>query len=304
MDYKKIIKSRQLRLAILQMLSFVPDEAMLKLQYRMKMGRALDLKDPKRFTEKLQWYKLYYHDPEMIRCVDKYEVREYLQEQGLGHLLNTCYGVFDDPGDIDLDSLPQSFVLKDTLGGGGNSVILVRDKAAMDWDAVSKQLSGWVRENHRVRGGGREWPYYSGKKHRILIEDYIHADEDKGGLVDYKFFCFGGEIACVYGVADRKNGVNAGIGIFDRDFRKLPYEREGEPLLRELPKPENYEEMAGYARQLSRAFPHVRVDFYDQDGRILFGELTFYNASGYMKYRPDEFDYILGERFVLPEANP
>lgn len=285
---------------ILRLLSFVPDKMMLKLQYRIKMGRKLNLKNPTRFTEKMQWYKLYYRDPAMIPCVDKYDVRKVVADAGLGHLLNACYGVYERVEDIDFAALPEKFVLKDTLGGGGNSVILVKDKSQADLEAIKKQLEKWLKLPHKIRGGGREWPYYHGKKHRIIIEEFLDSDPEAGGLIDYKFFCFGGRAESVYGVADRKPGVEAGIGIFDRDFQKLPYARVGEPLHRELQKPHNYEEMLAAAEKLGSLFPHVRVDMFDVEGRILFGELTFFNASGYMLYDPDDYDRILGEYFKLP----
>ena len=149
MNYKKIIKSRSARWAILKCLSFIPDKPMLKLQYRIKMGRPLDLKNPQRYTEKLQWYKLYYKNPVMCQCVDKYDVRAYVESKGLGHILNECYGVFDRVEDIDFDALPEQFVLKDTLGAGGNSVIVVTSKAGMDLASVKARLNKWVRsEEH------------------------------------------------------------------------------------------------------------------------------------------------------------
>ena len=129
MDYKKILKNRTVRLQLLRLLSFVPDKQMIQIQYRIKTGRRLDLKDPKRFTEKLQWYKLYYKDPVMIKCVDKYDVRDYVKSKGFEETLITCYGVYDSADEIEWEHLPQSFVLKDTLGGGGSSVIIVKDKS-------------------------------------------------------------------------------------------------------------------------------------------------------------------------------
>lgn len=301
MDYKKIIKSRNVRMAILKALSFIPDKQMLQLQYRIKMGKKLNLKNPSRFTEKLQWYKLYYKNPLMVQCADKYDVRQYVEDKGLGNILNECYGVYDRVEDIDFDKLPNQFVLKDTLGGGGNAVIVVKDKKIADLKTIKAQMQKWV-QTPIVRDGGREWPYYAGKKHRIIIEKFIESNESEGGLIDYKFFCFDGKTAVVYGVADRKPGIEAGIGIFDRDFKKLPYERVGEPLTRILPKPDNYEELLQIAEQLAEDFPHVRVDMYNQDGHIVFGELTFYNASGYMKYNPDDLDFELGEKFILPNG--
>lgn len=304
MDYKKIIKSREVRLAILRCLRFIPDKAMLQLQYRIKTGRKLNLKDPKRYTEKLQWYKLYHRDPLMVQCVDKYDVRAYVESKGLGHILNECYGVFDRVEDIDFDKLPNQFVLKDTLGGGGNAVIIVKDKSSLDLEAVKKQLQKWVDEDHRIAGGGREWPYYSGKKHRIIAERYIPSDESTGGLIDYKFFCFDGVTAYVYGIADRKVGEKAGFGIFDREFQQLPYVRCDEsPLTRKLRKPDQWETMLEYARILSERFPHARIDFYCPEGTILFGEITFFDGSGYMQFEPDEFDHILGDSFVVNKKN-
>jgi len=301
MDYKKIIKSRAVRLAILNCLSFIPDKPMLQLQYRIKTGRKLNLKNPQRYTEKLQWYKLYYKNPLMIQCVDKYDVRAYVESKGLGHILNECYGVFDRVEDIDFDALPQQFVLKDTLGSGGNSIILVKDKYSMDLGAVKKQLTRWVNENHRIRTGGREWPYYSGKKHRILIERYIPSDENAGGLIDYKFFCFNGKAEYIYGIADRTVGDGAGLGIYDQEFHILPYTRADErPLTRIIEKPFNYQEMKAAAQILSDGFPHARIDFYNQDNNILFGEITYFDGSGYMQFEPDEFDFVMGKGFRLP----
>lgn len=297
MDYKKLIKSREMRVFIMRMLSFVPDEWMLKLQYRIKMGRRLNLKNPQRFTEKIQWYKLYYRDPVMAQCADKYDVREYVKECGLEHILNECYGVYDSPDEIDFDKLPNAFVIKDTLGGGGNSVIICKDKSQLNIAALRQKLNGWIKS---VTGKhpGREW-VYDNKKNRIIVEKLIESDLEKGGLIDYKFFCFHGKVKYVYGIADRDLGGSAGMGIFDRSFIRTPYERDGKPLQRELPKPDNYEEMVEYAEKLSERFPHARIDFYDQDDKITFGEITFFNASGYMKYKPDEFDFQIGKEFVI-----
>ena len=139
-DYKKLIKSRALRVKLLHLLDWVPDAVMLRIQYFIKTGRILHLKNPKRYTEKLQWYKLYYRDPLMAQCVDKYEVRKYVEKCGLGHILNECYGVFDRADDVNFDKLPNSFVLKDTLGSGGNDVIIVKDKSQTDISTIQTQL--------------------------------------------------------------------------------------------------------------------------------------------------------------------
>ena len=298
MDYKKIIKSRKLRIKILNMLNFIPDKLMLKIQYRIKMGRKLDLKNPQRYTEKLQLYKLNYKNPVMKKCVDKYEVRKYVEELGCSKILNELYGVYNSPDEIDFDSLPNSFVIKDTLGGGGNSVILVRDKSKLDIEKAKEQMNSWM-VNVLKKNPGREW-VYDNQKHRIIIEKLLIA-ENKDDLPDYKFFCFNGEPYCLYMMENYTLHHDDGVlGFLDTDFKLLPYYRKDFKPMKNVPqKPENFEEMLKIARILSKDFPHVRVDLYNIDGKIVFGELTFFNASGYMKFEPDEFDFILGEKFNL-----
>jgi hypothetical protein len=303
MDYKKIIKSRETRLRILRTLDFIPDKTMIKMQYFIKTGRRLNLKNPQRYTEKLQWYKLYYRDPLMQQCADKYDVREYVRSKGLGYILNECYGVYERVEDIDFDSLPDQFVLKDTLGGGGNSIIICKDKATFDFENAKKQMQKWLSIDSNKKHEGREW-VYQGRKHRIIIEKYIESNPSEGGLVDYKFFCFNGEPKYLYVIADRILGQIAGIGIFNVNFELLSVIRTDErPLERNIEKPKNFDEMIDIVKIISKDFPHVRVDLYNQDGNIIFGENTFFDGSGYHKYEPDEFDYELGSYFKLPFKN-
>ena len=184
MDYKKILKSRSLRLKILQFLSFIPDVPMNKMQYKIKTGRKLNLKNPQRFTEKLQWYKLYYKNPLMIQCVDKYDVREYVKSKGLEDILIPCCGVFEDANEIKWDNLPNEFVIKDTLGGGGNSVIIVEDKDKADIENIKQTISTWTERKAHVKEAGREWPYYSGNNHRIIIEKCLIPNSVKDELID------------------------------------------------------------------------------------------------------------------------
>lgn len=299
MDYKKIIKSRAIRIKIMQAMSFVPDKWMVSLQYKIKTGRKLNLKNPQRYTEKLQWYKMYYRDPVMKQCVDKYEVRKYVEECGLGSILNECYGVYSSPDEIDFGKLPDSFVLKDTLGGGGNSVILVPDKSKLNIEQVKQQMAQWVAESTSVKHPGREW-VYDEMPHRIVAEKFISSNPETGGLIDYKFFCFGGRVACLYVMGNRENGLK--VGIYDRNFRKLDaYISYDEKMETEAQKPENFEEMCEIAEKLSAKFPHARIDLFDQNGVIAFGEITFFSGSGYTLFNPDEFDFQLGDFFQLPQ---
>ncbi len=297
MDYKKIIRNRSVRLSILRLLSFIPDKTMIKLQYRLKTGRKLNLKEPKRFTEKIQWYKLNYKNPLMIQCVDKFDVRSYVKSKGLEKILIPCYGVYKTTENLDWDVLPNSFVIKDTLGGGGTSVIIVDDKNQIDKSQLLKKMSEWIRIDAHKKDRGREWPYYSGKNHRIIIEKNIKPDNDS--LIDYKFFCFNGKVEFVYAMDERVIGESVRVNIYNRDFKKIPVLRVGDLPAGEMQKPRNYYRMVEIAEQLGKDFPHVRVDLYNVDGTIRFGELTFYNASGYMKYDPDKFDFIAGKHFML-----
>lgn len=274
---------------------------MIRIQYWIKTGRRLNLKNPERYTEKLQWYKINYKDPLLVKCTDKYEVREYIKSLGLECILNDCYGVFDSPEDVDFDALPNRFVIKDTLGGGGNSIIICKDKSKANIEEYREKMTKWINKK-RIRSAGREWPYYSGKKHRILVEKYL--EQDDGDLPDYKFFCFDGEVRCVYLMTNyRENHADGILGFLDRDFNLLPVHREDfNPLTVAPEKPINYEQMVKYAEIISKQLPHVRVDFFNINGQIVFGEMTFFMASGYFKFEPDSFDYEMGKWFQLPAA--
>lgn len=290
---------RKFRCTILKLMNFVPDLPMVKLQYWMKTGVTLNLNNPRRFTEKLQVYKLFYRDPIMKKCVDKYEVRQYIKEQGFGDTLIELIGVFNSPNEIDFDSLPNKFVAKDTLGGGGNAVVIVENKSKLDVGKLKKQMQSWVDEPVDKKHPGREW-VYDGHKHRIIIEKFVESDPNKGGLIDYKFFCNYGETRFLYVVADRVLGKEAGFGIFTPEFVQIQASRADEkPLKRVVPKPENYDKMKAIAEKLAKPFPEARIDLYNVDGNILFGEITFFDGSGYMKFTPDEYDIILGDMFTF-----
>lgn len=312
MNYKKIIKKRSTRQKILSLFSFVPDKQMIQLQYRIKFGRKLNLKEPSRFTEKLQWYKLYYRIPLMRQCADKAEVREYVRSCGLEEILVPLIGIYDAPSEIEFAKLPEQFVAKDTLGGGGNAVFICKDKKilqqindsgnATGWDSLLIRMKDWTTKSGSYKAGGREW-VYGGRRHRIIIEQYLPSDPEKGGLIDYKFFCFYGKPKITYVVADRKVGEKAGFGIFrSENYEKLSVVRCDEnPLERDVPRPDRYDEMLRIAETLSAPFPEARVDLYCVEGRIYFGEITFFDGSGYMSFDPDEFDFQMGEMFQLPE---
>lgn len=293
-EYKKIFKNKETRLKILKLLSFVPDKLMIKIQYKIKLGRKLNLKNPKRYTEKLQWYKLNYRNPLMTKCADKYEVREYIKSKGLENILNELYGVYDNPEEIDFNKLPNKFVLKTNHSSGTN--IFCYNKSELDINSTKKQLDSWIKQKYQA---GREWSYKNIKP-KIICEKLLERDENND-LPDYKFFCFNGKVFCLYTMIDYVDNHEEGkLGFFDRDFKQLRYRRNDfKAIDRKIEKPKNFDKMIEYAEILSKDFPHVRVDFYNIKGKIIFGEMTFYNASGYTKFEPDNFDYILGEKFKI-----
>jgi hypothetical protein len=296
--YKKLFKSKTLRFRILAALRFIPDKPMLKLQYRIKCGRKLDLKDPKRYSEKLQWYKLYYRDPVMQRCADKYLVREYVGSKGLGHILNELYAVYESPEDIRIEDLPERFVLK--LSNGSSTNLMVTDKNSLDMDAMRKMFHDFYAESGT--SAGREWVYQSYRKPVIVAERYLEDPSQKdGSLCDYKILCFSGK-PC-YVVCDVDRFTDHRRNIYDPEWNDLRVSSDCPCTDVPIPRPSRLEEMVDIARILSADFPAVRVDLYEIDGQIYFGEMTFFPWSGYVLYDPDSFDYQLGACCELPPKN-
>ena len=296
MDYKKIIKSRSMRSKILRMLRFIPDRPMLELQYYIKMGRRLNLKNPRRYTEKLQWYKINYRNPLMHQCVDKYLVRDYVKDKGLEDILVKLYGRYDSIHDVDWDALPDSFVIKTTHGGGGLSVVVCPSKQEMDIEAVKEKL---LFENKPIpeKRGGREWAYYGLIPGIVAEELLVNTENPEAGVNDYKIFCYSGKAKYIVVDADRYIGHKRNF--YDTEWNNIHVGSDCPALDRDMPKPENFDEMIRIAEKLSEDFPYVRVDLYNIEGKIYFGELTFYPWSGYVQYTPDDWDYKFGEDFVL-----
>lgn len=298
-NYRKIIKSRTLRMKILSLLEWVPDSIMIRLQYWIQTGRRLNLRNPKRYTEKLQLYKMRYRNPDMLRCTDKYEVRGYVEQKGYADCLVPLLGVYDDVEMINFADLPDKFVAKSTDGGGGNQVFVCRDKSCITESDFKQLLGGWLSSVKAKKHIGREWAYDNNYPRRIIIEQLIGEDDDKD-LYDYKFFCFNGRVSYIYGISDRHVGQSAQFGIYDRAFNKLDVSRTDErPQDVPLQSPPNFEQMMTIAESLAKDFPHVRVDMYNVKGKIYFGELTFYDGSGYMTFNPDSFDEQLGSCFDI-----
>ncbi|MEI3356183.1 MAG: ATP-grasp fold amidoligase family protein [Clostridia bacterium] len=296
MDYKKIIKKPEIRYKILTLFNWIPDKLMLKFQYRVKLKRKLNLINPKRFTEKLQWYKLNYRNPVMHKCVDKFEVRKYVEEKGLKYILNEIYGVYDSADDINFNALPDKFVIKATNGGGGLNVLVCDNKEKFDTTNAIKMIRKWLNFKQK-KSLGREWAY-EGNTNKIIIEKYLEGnDENLSGINDYKFFCYNGKVE--YIVFDGDRYVKHKRNIYDKEWNYLDIQTDCDKLGDCIKKPNNLSEMISVAEILAKDFPFVRVDLYSINGKIIFGELTFYPWSGYIQYKPDEFDFKLGKKFSI-----
>ena len=297
-NYKKVFKSKKFRFRILAALRFIPCKTMLRLQYYVKTGNRLNLNNPMRYTEKIQWYKLNYYDPLMQRCVNKYFVKDYIINKGLENILNDLICVFDKPEDIDFQNLPDQFVLK--LSNGSSTNLIVRDKSSIDIMDVKKLFKEFVNMSSSVIGG--EWVYISKFPPVIIAERLLEDPTQKDNAIsDYKFLCFHGKPK--YIVYDMDRFADHKRNIYDTEWNNLHVSSDCPCCDVEIPKPNNLAEMLEVARILSEDFPAVRVDLYSIQGKIYFGELTFFPWSGYVCFEPDEFDFELGKHFILPEKN-
>ena len=262
----------------------------LERKFKQKLGYWPDLENPKTFNEKLSWFKLYVRDPLTTKCADKYAVREYVKEKIGGAHLVPLLGVYDRVEDIDLDELPEEFVLKPNHESG--RVILCHDKSKIDWRKQADVMKNWLRENYYYQTG--EWQYKDIPP-KILCEKMLH-----GEVTDYRFFCFCGE---PFGVkitgGGRVEGHSRKIAFCSLDFDLIKMTDEKNNPIDEnmFEKPPHWNEMVRIARVLSQDFPFVRVDLYDLEGKVYFGELTFTPADGMDKYLPDGWDRKLGEQY-------
>jgi len=276
-------------------LNFLPDKIYLKLIYRAKLGKKLNLKSPKTFNEKLQWLKLYNRKPEYTKLVDKYEVKKYVADLiGEEYIIPTL-GVWDKFDDIEFDTLPNSFVLKCTHDSGG--LVICEDKSKFDFEAAKSKIERSLKRNYYKHG--REW-VYKNIKPRIIAEEFMQ-DKTTKELRDYKFFAFDGVPKVLFVASERQNKEEeTKFDFFDMDYNHLDF-TNGHPNADRLPqKPLGFEEMKKLAGELSKDIPQLRVDFYEVDGKIYFGELTFFHWSGTMPFKPCEWDEKLGDYIKLP----
>ena len=279
------------------MAPLLPTKMYVKMLFRAYMGYKLDLDSPKTYNEKLQWLKVHYKNDEYTKMVDKVDAKEYVAAIiGKDHIIPTL-GVYDNANEIDFDALPNQFVLKCTHDSG--VIIICKDKTTLDKKMAIKRLNKNLRRKYYR--WSKEWPYKDVKP-RIIAEQYM-VDESGYELKDYKFFCFNGEPKALFIASDRSNAnEETKFDFFDMEFNHLPFTNGHPNSNKEIKKPEGFETMKYLAAKLSKGIPHVRVDFYDINGRVYFGEMTFFHWSGLVPFDPKEWDYKFGSWLELPKS--
>ena len=260
--------------------------------YKKMVGKKLNLKTPTTLNEKLMFYKLnlYWFNNVVNKCTDKYKVREYVEKNGLGEILNPIYGVYENFDDIEWDKLPDQFALKLNTGSGCN--IICKDKKTFDVEGAKKQFKKWMKKKYGLLTA--EQGIYGNVKRVIIAEKYI---DSKNGLppVDYKFFCSYGDVKLLFSACDRYEGKTK-FDFYTPDWKWIDV-KNSHPNAGPKAKPSNFDQMIKYASILSKPFPLVRIDFYDVEGTIIFGEVTFTHMGCVHPFDPDSFDKQFGELF-------
>ncbi len=268
------------------LLKWMSDEKFIKIGYRIRMKRKLNIENPTTYNEKLQWLKLYNHQPKYTLLADKYGVRELIRRIIGEEYLIPLLGVWEKFDDIDFNRLPNKFVLKCTHDSGG--IIICQDKNNFDKKSARKKLSRCLRQNFYNTGRERQ---YKNIKPRIIAEEYL-VDESGTQLKDYKFFCFNGVVKAMFVASDRSTETK--FDFYDKEFNHLPVRQQYKNSDHPLTKPKKFEEMVRLAEILSKGYPHIRVDLYNANGKIYFGEYTLFHFSGMERFYPDDFDCFLG----------
>lgn len=273
------------------------DEEYLKKMWGYRMGGVPDLQYPKTLSEKLQWLKIHDHNPEYHRYADKYEVKKIVSGLiGEEHVI-PLLGVWDSFDDIDFDKLPDRFILKTTHDSG--SFMICRDKTSFDYKKARKKFTKALKRNYYW--SDREW-VYKDIKPRIIAEEYIDS-LGKPDSIEYKITCMNDEVkftTICTGIAHSayENRTN---DHYDRDLNHMPWYAYYKPSKKPAQIPDQMDEMLEYAEKLCKGIPYVRVDFYLVDGKVYFGEMTFYTWAGFIRFDPPEWDRKLGDMLVLPK---
>lgn len=281
------MSDKELRKKIKYILKFLPDKIYIRLYYFLQFKKKCDLNNPKTYNEKLNWLKLYDRNSKYTNIVDKYEVKKIVADIIGNQYIIPTLGVWNNFDEINFNELPNEFVLKCTHDSEG--LAIVKNKNDANMKEIKEKLNKALKYNFYYIG--REWPYKNVKP-RIIAEKYME-DHIFGELRDYKFFCFDGEPKVMFIATDRAKGKTK-FDYFDLNFNHLNIIQHYPNSKEKIEKPKNFDEMIILARKLSKGIKHVRVDFYEVDGKIYFGEMTFYHFSGFQPFIPDKWDKIFG----------
>ena len=277
---------------------WLPEQTYLKIMFRLELGYRLDLKAPKTFSEKIQWLKLYDRKPQYTTLVDKYAVKEYVAKKIGSKFIIPTLGIWDKPKEIDWDSLPDCFVLKTTHGGGSTGVVICKNKDTFNREKAVERLNASLKQD--IYRYLKEWPYKDVPR-RILAEKYITPQGGEGDLPDYKWYCFNGEPKYCQVIQNRTTKET--IDFFDTNWVHQEFvglNPTASQATVSPARPSSLEDQIIIARELSKDVPFSRVDLYESDGNIYFGEITFYPASGMGVFSPYQYNEILGQMIVLP----
>ena len=259
--------------------------------YNRYLGRNLDWSNLHRYTEKMQWKKLYNVHPLEKTASDKYAVRQWVTDKIGAEYLVPMIGVWDKFEDINFDIMPERFVLKTTHAS--SNIIIVKDKEKLDKKYAALMFKMWLSVDYAYASFEMN---YKVIPRRIIAEQYM--EDNNGEFPDYKFMCFDGKPYCCW--VDQGRFIHHTRDVFDMNWKKLPITWIFPHSNNIIPQPRNFDKMVEIATILSKDFSHVRVDLYNIDGTIYFGELTFCESSGFCEIKPDKFDYELGEKWKLP----
>ena len=260
-----------------------------KYLYEKLFHKKINLKNPRTFNEKIMWLNLntYYQNKKVTQCADKYLVRQYIEKKGYKDILVDLIGVYDNANSIKWEELPEKFVLKCNHGAGFN--IICTDKNKENEQEVKKQLQSWLKIDYSKKAAEFQ---YKDIDRKIICEKYINMGTDSKLPIDYKINCFNGKANCILVCSEREKGLK--LDYYDLEWKYLDYIVDRYKSNREQAKPENLKEMIEIAENLSKGFPYVRVDLYNINGKIYFGELTFTPAAGLIAYMNDEGQEKLG----------
>ncbi|EOU1888146.1 glycosyl transferase [Clostridium perfringens] len=271
-----------------------------KILFFFSMKKRLNLNNPKTFNEKIQWLKLYWQDPRVAKCADKYDLREYVEQCGISEILNPIYGVYRNVDDINFNELPKKFALKGTHGCGYN--LICKNKYELDIEKAKETAKKWLKSRYAYTAAEVQ---YDKMEPKIIIEKFIDGIDGES-VIDYKVFCFNGKPYVTMVCEERGENKRAKYYFYDNEWNIKPYNNESKNIINEghnkhANKPKSFDDMIRYSKILSKPFPFVRVDFYDVNGKPILGEMTFTPCGGIDSRLDSKIDLLLGKLIKLPE---